>query len=463
MQGRMKLMNVISCALVFWFKERWNMEVSTEKKKRKLKMWQIIMISLVAGIAVGLGMSFMGGRDVGWIAAVCDFMSFLGNVFIRLIRMVIVPLVFFSIVSAMAELKDLKRLRSIGIKTILLFTFTTAIALIIGLVWVNIIRPGDGIVLTEAVDTVTVAEMPGIYDTLLDLIPLNVFEAFTNGSMLQIIVFSIFVAVALMLLGDKAEKAEKAFKMGATIMYKIIDIIVLYIPVGVFGLMTNAMATYGTSILGNIFKFILTDYLSAITHTLIVYVPLLLFVAKVNPIKYLKVVFESWLVAFSTCTSMASLPVSMKNAKEKLGIPEETASFVLPFGATANMDGTGIFFGLIVVFAAQVAGVQLTIGQMASLVFQATLLSVGCAAVPQIGLVIGTTMITSMGLPVEVIGLVTGIYRIIDQIHTATNATGDLVVAACVASTEGTLDRTAPAYTGDVKKNNAVETAETIA
>lgn len=186
MQGRMKLMNVISCALVFWFKERWNMEVSTAKKKRKLKMWQIIMISLVAGIAVGLGMSFMGGRDVGWIAAVCDFMSFLGNVFIRLIRMVIVPLVFFSIVSAMAELKDLKRLRSIGIKTILLFTFTTAIALTIGLVWVNIIRPGDGIVLSEAVDTVNVAEMPGIYDTLLNLIPLNVFEAFTNGSMLQI-------------------------------------------------------------------------------------------------------------------------------------------------------------------------------------------------------------------------------------------------------------------------------------
>ena len=439
------------------------MEGTAAKKTHKLKMWQIIMISLVAGIAVGLGMSFMGGRDVAWIAAVCDFMSFLGNVFIRLIRMVIVPLVFFSIVSAMAELKDLKKLRSIGLKTILMFTITTALALTIGLVWVNIIRPGDGIVLTEAVDTVNVAEMPGIYDTLLDLIPLNVFEAFTNGSMLQIIVFSIFVAVALMLLGDKAEKAEKAFKMGATIMYKIIDIIVLYIPVGVFGLMTNAMATYGTSILGNIFKFILTDYLSAFTHLLIVYVPLLLFVAKVNPIKYLKVAFESWLVAFSTCTSMASLPVSMKNAKEKLGIPEETASFVLPFGATANMDGTGIFFGLVVVFAAQVAGVQLTIGQMASLVLQATLLSVGCAAVPQIGLVIGTTMITTMGLPVEVIGLVTGIYRIIDQIHTATNATGDLVVAACVSATEGTLDRTAPAYTDDVKKNNAVKATETIA
>lgn len=420
--------------------------METTKKKHKLKMWQIIMISLVLGIIVGLILSFMGGRDVEWIAAVCDLMSFLGNVFIRLIRMVIVPLVFFSIVSAMAELKDLKRLRSIGVKTIILFTLTTAVAITIGLVWVNIIRPGDGIVLTEAIDSVEVTEMPGIYDTLLDLIPLNIFEAFADGEMLQIIVFSIFVAVAIMLLGEKAKKVELAFKKGADVMYKIIDIIVLYIPVGVFGLMVNAMATYGTSILGNIFKFILTDYLSAFTHVAIIYVPLLAFVAKVNPIKYLKVVFESWLVAFSTCTSMAALPVSMKNAKEKLGIPEETASFVLPFGATANMDGTGIFFGLIVVFAAQVAGVQLTIGQMASLVLQATLLSVGCAAVPQIGLVIGTTMITSMGLPVEVIGLVTGIYRIIDQIHTATNSSGDLVVAACVASTEGTLDRTAPAY-----------------
>lgn len=315
-------------------------------------MWQIIMISLVLGIIAGLALSFLGGTEVAWIASVCDFMSFLGNIFIRLIRMVIVPF----------------------------------------------------------------------------------------------IVFSIFVAVAMMLMGKKAEKAEKAFKLGADIMYRIIDIVVYYIPVGVFGLMVNAMATYGTSILGNIFKFIVTDYASALTHTLIVYVPLLIFVAKVNPIKYLKVAFESWLVAFSTCTSMAALPVSMKNAKEKLGIPEETASFVLPFGATANMDGTGIFFGIVVVFAAQVAGVDLTIGQMASLVLQATLLSIGCAAVPQIGLVIGTTMITSMGLPLEVIGLVTGIYRIIDQIHTATNSTGDLVVAACVASTEGTLDHQAPAY-----------------
>lgn len=259
--------------------------------------------------------------------------------------------------------------------------------------------------------------------------------------MLQIIFFSILLGIAIILLGKEGKKVEQAFKTGANIMYKIIDIIVLYIPIGVFGLMVDSMATYGTSVLGNIFKFILTDYLAAIIQVLIIYIPMLIFIAKVNPIKYLRVVFESWLVAFSTCTSMAALPVSMKNAKEKLGIPNEIASFVLPFGATANMDGTGIFFGIVVVFAAQVAGVELTFLQLISLVIQATLLSIGCAAVPQVGLVIGTTMIVSMGLPVEVVGLITGIYRIVDQIHTATNSTSDLVVAGCVASMEGTLDR----------------------
>ncbi len=421
------------------------MEKDKTNKKKGIKIWQVILIALVLGIVVGLVLSAMGGTDVAWIAAVCDFFSFLGNIFIRLIRMVVVPLVFVSIVSAIAELKDLRKLRNIGVKTILFFLFTTACAICIGLIWVNIIRPGDGVVLAEDVE-VTVSSLPNIYDTLLDLIPLNIFQAFTDGEMLQIIVFSVFLGIALIMLGDKGKGAVKAFKVASNVMYKIVDIIVYYIPIGVFGLMANAMAVYGASILGNIFKFIVTDYLSSFTQVLIVYIPLLILVAKVNPFKFLKVALESWLVAFSTCTSMASLPVSMKNAKEKLGIDPDLAHYVLPFGATANMDGTGIFFGIIVVFAAQVAGVQLSVGQIIMLVVQATLLSVGCAAVPQVGLVIGTTMVLSMGLPMEVIGLVTGIYRIVDQIHTATNATGDLVTSACVASTEKLLDRNAPAY-----------------
>ncbi|MFU0831336.1 MAG: Amino acid:cation symporter [Oscillospiraceae bacterium] len=411
-------------------------------KKQKLKMWQIILIALVLGMIFGIFLSALGGTEVGWIAGICDLMSFLGNVFIRLIRMVVVPLVFFSIVAAIVDLKNIRELRNIGVKTVLFFTLTSAVAITIGLILSNIIKPGYGLTLEGVnADTITVNQLPSIYDTLLDIIPLNIGESFANGTMMQIIFFSVFLGIAILLLGPRGEKAGNAFKTGASIMYKIIDIIVYYIPVGVFALMANAMAVYGTSVFGNIFKFILTDYLSALLQVLIVYIPLLIFVAKVNPFKFLAVAFETWLVAFSTCTSSASLPVSMKNAQNKLGISKDISSFVLPFGATANMDGTGIFFGIIVVFAAQIAGVQLTVTQMVMLVLQATLLSVGCAAVPQIGLVIGTTMIISMGLPVEVVGLVTGIYRIIDQIHTATNATGDLVIATCIAQTEGQLDR----------------------
>jgi len=410
-------------------------------KKRKLKNYQLVFISLIIGSIFGLILSATGGKDVAWIAYVTDFCSFIGKIFIRLIRMIVVPLVFFSITSAVLELKDLKQLKRIGIKTFLLFSVTSAVAITIGVVLAYIIKPGKGIVIDGIANEINVSELPNIYDTLLDIIPLNIFESFTNGSMLQIIFFSIMLGIAIILLGEQGKKVEQAFKTGANIMYKIIDIIILYIPIGVFGLMTDSMATYGTSVLGTIFKFIFTEYLAAFLQILIIYIPLLIFIAKVNPIKYLKVVFESWLVGFSTCTSMAALPVSMKNAKEKLGIPNEVASFVLPFGATANMDGTGIFFGMIVIFAAQVAGVELSLTQLISLVLEATLLSIGCAAVPQVGLVIGTTMLVSMRLPVEVVGLITGIYRILDQNHTATNVSGDLVVAGCVASLEGSLDR----------------------
>ena len=386
----------------------------------------MVFISLILGTVFGLILSKAGGKDVAWIAHVTEFCSFLVRIH-KINSYDRCSTSIFSITAAVLELKDIKQLRRIGIRTFVLFTVTSGIAIAIGITLAYIIKPGKGIVLKNVTNEITVSELPSIYDTLLDIIPLNIFESFTNGSMLQIIFFSILLGIAIILLGKEGKKVEQAFKTGANIMYKIIDIIVLYIPIGVFGLMVDSMATYGTSVLGNIFKFILTDYLAAIIQVLIIYIPMLIFIAKVNPIKYLRVVFESWLVAFSTCTSMAALPVSMKNAKEKLGIPNEIASFVLPFGATANMDGTGIFFGIVVVFAAQVAGVELTFLQLISLVIQATLLSIGCAAVPQVGLVIGTTMIVSMGLPVEVVGLITGI-RMWRPNHTATNSTSDLVL-----------------------------------
>ncbi|MDO5292559.1 MAG: dicarboxylate/amino acid:cation symporter [bacterium] len=411
------------------------------KHIKNLKMWQKIFICLITGIIFGIVLSTLGGTEVAWIAKVCAFSQFLGNIFIRLIKMVVVPLVLFSIVSAVAELKDLKRLRSIGIKTLLIFTVTSAAAITIGVGMAYLIKPGTGINLEGVTNSLTVAEPSGVYDTILDMIPTNIFEALTSGNMLQIIVFSIFVGIALILLGEKGEKVQDAFKTGADVIYKVVDIVIKFTPIAVFGLMTNAMAVNGVAVLGNIMKFIMTHYIAATCQILLIYIPLLVFIAKVNPIKFFKVAFESWLLGFSTCASMAVLPVSLKNATKRMGIPNEAASFILPFGATANMDGTGIFLGIVVVFASQIAGVELTFAQLAALIIEATLLSIGCAAVPQMGLVIATSMITTMGLPVAVIGLVAGVYRIIDQMNTATNSTGDLVVATCVSASEGILDR----------------------
>lgn len=411
------------------------------KKKFTWKLYHKIFLGLFLGIGVGVVLSTMGGPANPTIAKMMEFFVFLGNLFIRLIRMVIVPLVFFSITSGVLNLGDIRRLRNIGVRTIALFLLTSAGSVSIGLVIANIIKPGSGIDLgSVSAAAVEIKELPGFYDVILDFFPQNPIASMANGSMLHIISFAIFTGIALVMLGERAKPVNELVNILSETMFRIIDIVVKFTPYGVFGLMANATAQFGVEIFGPIAKFIFADYLAAITHTILVLMVILLMgVVKISPIKFFRKAFEPWLVAFSTCTSSAALPFSMKVAK-KIGIPDENASFVLPLGATMNMNGTCIYFGLIVVFASQLYGMDLSYGMQAMLVLQATLLAVGAAAVPQIGLVISITLLESMGLPLEAIALVAGIYRIVDQIHTATNSFGDLVVSAVVSKLEGTFD-----------------------
>jgi len=224
-------------------------------------------------------------------------------------------------------------------------------------------------------------------------------------------------------------------------MFKIVGYVIAIIPFGVFGLMSVALANYGLAIFGPVAKFIITDYLASIIMTVVVYSLLLVFIAKVSPVMFWKKAFEPWMIAFSTCTSAAALPVAMDITPNRLGASKQVSSFVLPLGCTAQMNGTCAFFACIVVFAAQLYGMEISIQQQIMLCVQATFLSVGCAATPQIGLVISLTLLTQMGLPLEAYALVAGIYRIIDQIHTATNASGDIVATVCIAAMEGELNR----------------------
>lgn len=410
-------------------------------KTKKMPLHIKIFIALFLGIFTGYILNFMGGTENPTINNhILPFLQFLGDFFIKAIKMVIVPLVFFSVTDAALSLGDIKKLRSVGLKTIVFFLTTSAIAASIGLLLANLIKPGKGILLGTGTGEVAVKELPGIYKTILDLLPNNPFQSLSSGDMMPIIVFSLLLGFAIIIMGEKGKPLAGIINNLAEAMFNIIGLIIAIIPYGVFGLMSVAMARYGTAIFGPVLKFILTDYLANAIVVVVVYSILMVTIAKVNPIIFWKKAIQPWIIAFSTCTSSAALPVSMEVAP-KLGIPKEVSNFVLPLGATANMNGTCIYFGIIVLFASQLYGIELSIQQQIMLVIQATFLSVGCAATPQIGLVISITLLTQMGLPLEATALVAGIYRIIDQAHTSTNSSGDLVTSVCVAAMEGELDR----------------------
>lgn len=411
---------------------------------KKMALHVKIFIALFLGIGFGYVLNFMGGVNNPIINSyVLPFLQFLGDLFLKSIKMVVVPLVFFSIVDAALSLGDLKKLKSIGIKTVIFFLGSSAIAATIGLIYANLIQPGKGVLLSGNVTKVNVKELPGFYKTILDLIPNNPFQSLTNGDMMPIIVFALLMGFAIIKLGDKAKGLANVMSALSMVMFSIINIIIALIPYGVFGLMAVAMAKYGTAIFGPVLKFILADYLSQGTMVVVVYSIFLIGIAKVSPIAFWRKAIQPYIIAFSTCTSSAALPVSMDIAPRKLGVPRDISSFVLPLGATANMNGTCIYFGIIVIFASQLYGIELSLQQQILLVLQATFLSVGCAATPQIGLIISITLLTQMGLPLEATALVAGIYRIIDQAHTATNSSGDLVTSVCIAAMEGELDRNA--------------------
>lgn len=410
-------------------------------EKKGTPLYVKIFIALFAGIAFGYVLNFMGGVENGIINGyVLPFFQFIGDLFIKLIKMIVVPLVFFCIIDAALSLGDIKKLRSIGVKTIIWFLATGGISATIGLILANIIKPGRGLQLGTAETAMEVKELPGIYQTLLDLIPSNPFQALTSGEMMQIIVFSLFLGFAIISIGKEAQQLCDIISLCSRTMFKVIDMILGIIPYGVFSLMTVALAKYGVAIFGPVLKFILTDYLACIIMSTVGYGIFLTVIGKVNPMKFWRKAFEPWMIAFSTCTSSAALPVSMEVAPKKMGVPRDIASFVLPLGCTAQMNGTCAYFGIVVLFAAQLYGVELSIQQQIMLVVQATFLSVGCAATPQIGLVISLTLMTQMGLPLDAYALVAGIYRIIDQIHTSTNSVGDLVASVCISQMEGELD-----------------------
>lgn len=399
-----------------------------------MKLSTKIIFSLILGAVVGILMNIYTGNIFPYIDQY--LFSPLGSIFLNLIKMLVVPLVFFSLVIGVTGLGDPKQLGRIGIKAISYFLLTTALAIIIGIGLAYIFQPGK--VSEFNLDNVTYKanDAPPVMDSLLNIIPTNPIQAFAEGDMLQIITFSVFVGFALTVLGDRVKGVTRLFEQGNEIMMYLVSLVMKFAPYGTFGLIASAIGKQGFDAMKAMGVYMFVVLLALLIHAVVTYGSTIGFIAKRSPVQFFKEFFPAMLVAFSTSSSSATLPISMDVAQRKLGVPKSISSFVQPLGATINMDGTAIMQGVATIFIAQVVGADLTLGQLVTVVLTAVLASVGTSAVPGVGLVMLAMVLQSVNLPVEGIALIIGIDRLLDMARTVVNSTGDAACAVMITELE---------------------------
>ncbi|SHG71694.1 dicarboxylate/amino acid:cation symporter [Ornithinibacillus halophilus] len=393
-----------------------------------------ILISLLLGVIVGIGLSISSQE---FFASVDQYvLSPIGQLFINLIMMLVVPIVFVSIVLGTAGLGEPAKLGKIGIQTISFYLITTAIALSIGLGVGIILEPGE-----EGVFPVNNVEYeesmaPPITETLINIIPKNPLEAMSSGDMLQIIAFAIFIGIALAALGEKTAGIHRLFEQANEILIFLVNLVMKAAPYGAFALIASAIGEAGLHAIGSMAMYMLAVILALVIHGGVIYPLAIKLLGKGNPIKFYKEFFPAMSVGFSTSSSSATLPIAMQIAQEKLGIKKSISSFVQPLGATINMDGTGIMQAVATVFIAQVYAVPLGLNEMIMIILMATLASVGTAGVPGVGLVMLAMVLNQIGLPVEGIALIIGVDRLLDMLRTSLNLAGDAACAYIISENE---------------------------
>ena len=401
-------------------------------------------ISRLLKISIGFLIGIIFGFAIGPVIPsspilsnyVMPFIDLIGKIFLRLLMMLIVPLVFSSLVAGVASVGDVRKLGRIGVKTLVLYFVTTAVAIVLGLACGNLFQPGVGMNIPGNLSA-SAREGKAITDVILDIFPSNPIASMVNANMLQIIAFALFFGVASILAGDKGRKIADFFDQVAEVMYKVVHIVMSFAPYGVFALIAGTAAKYGITILAPFAKVIAAVYIGCIVHAVLVYSFMVTVFCKRSPFWYFSGVREAAITAFVTRSSSGSLPVTLANVRENLGVSEGISAFVLPLGATINMDGTALYQGVCALFVAQAFGVPLTLSMQLGIVATATLASIGTAGVPGAGLIMLTLVLTSVGLPIEGIALVAGIDVILDAARTCLNVVGDTAVCAVVASTEG--------------------------
>ncbi len=412
------------------------------KTKKKLSLSTVIFIALITGAIFGILIHYYMPegyfRDTVLINGI---LYVLGNGFIRLMQMLVVPLVFCSLVCGAMAIGDTKTLGTVGVKTMVFYLTTTALAICLALSVASIINPGIGLTidLPDAGTEVETTEV-SFADTLLNIIPKNIFTSLSNGDMLPIIFFALFLGILLASMGNKVNAVSNFFSQFNDIMMVMTTAVMKVAPIGVFCLIAKTFAGIGFDAFIPMLKYMGSVILALALQCFVVYQVLLFIFTRLNPLKFIKKFFPVMTFAFSTATSNATIPLSIDTLNKKMGVSKQISSFTIPLGATINMDGTSIMQGVAVIFIAQAYGIDLTPANLATVVATATIASIGTAGVPSVGLVTLSMVLTSVGLPTEGIALIMGIDRILDMLRTAVNITGDAVCTTIVAKQQGAMD-----------------------
>lgn len=408
-----------------------NANAASDGKKpwyKRLSLTTWILLALVLGVVAGLGLQ--GTPEIADM-----YIKPVGTVFLNLIKMIVVPLVIFSIMTGIISLSDIKKVGAIGGKTVAFYMLTTACAVTIGLFFANVMNVGGGYELTATELQYEAKEAPSFIDTIVNIFPANFIQPMADATMLQIIVIALFFGFGVIAAGEKAAPVAKLIDGMTEVCIKVMHGIICFAPFGVFGLITPVVANNGPDVLLPLLWLIIVGYAAMAIHLVVVYSGLVKAIGKISPIAFFRGIAPAFMFAFSSASSVGTLPMNMECTR-KMGASKEMTSFVLPLGATINMDGTAIYQGVCAVFIAQVFGIDLTLEQQFMVVMTTVLASIGTAGVPGSGMIMLALVLQSAGLPVEGIALVAGVDRILDMMRTALNITGDSACCLCIDAME---------------------------
>lgn len=420
------------------------------ENNRKMLLWAIL-IGLILGAIIGAIFAFIPDEHVAKKVSLL-IAAPLGDLFIRLLKMIVTPVIIFTLISGVASISP-ARLGKVGVKIIVFYMLTSFIAIIVGLAVGNIMQPGEGVTLKETTQEIQAKEAPSLVETLLAIVPTNPFESIAKGDVLPIIFFSIFFGIALAYARDNqdakikesADSVYKFFDGCAQVIFKVVGWVMMYAPIGVFFLIFQVFAKQGAEAFGPLLHVTVAVYIGLLFQMFVVYV-VICSIFKISPVKFIKKVYEPWLTAFVTRSSGGTLPVSMDTAEREMGISKGVYSFTLPLGATINMDGTTIYLGVCAFFIANAVGIPLTGAQQMTIIITAVLASIGTAGVPGAGAIMLIMVLNSVGLDVSqgnvklAYAMILGIDALLDMGRTSMNIVGDLCGTCVVAKVENEMD-----------------------